>query len=123
MDKAQVAADISDVVGGYRTYSGTKKWWRGVYEGFKWTIHLDTGDDYLIVKVTPRPELPSEDRVLKFQAKESSFEHSGGTVSYDSASEFVDEVIDLAKTELEEKVFREIVKQNIKSIISDGKNT
>ena len=115
MDKEAVAAEIGNEIGGYRTYSGTRKWWRGKHGGLDWVVNLKTDDDLLWVLVSPR--LPSSDKQVTFKATNGSFEHEDGEVEYESASNFVEKATDIAKQSLEERILREKIQNQIKQII------
>lgn len=116
MDKEAVAAEIGNQIDGYRTYSGTRKWWRGKHEGLDWVVNLKTDDDLLWVRVSPR--LPSSNKQVTFKATNGSFEHEDGEVEYESASDFVEKAADIAKQSLEERILREVIRKNLFQILN-----
>lgn len=117
MDKEQVAADIGGEINGYRTYSGTRKWWRGRHNDLTWKVNLKTDDDLLWVRVTPGQELDSDSKKVTFEAEDDSFKYNGGEVKYTSASDFVRKATTIAKQSLEERILREAIQKIIKQTL------
>lgn len=115
---SEAAASIGKVIGGRRTYSGTRKWWRaGNHEGLQWRVSLNTEDDALSVMVKPSEADLRADK-LTFTATGSfpTFKSDDAEdVEYEDAEQFVSDVVDIAQ----EQILRESIRREISSLLFD----
>jgi hypothetical protein len=116
-DKGSAASAIGKAIGGRRTYSGTRKWWRtGNHNDLEWRVSLTTDDGALEVMV--KPSEVGEGEAVYFNASDSfpTFESEAGDVEYESAEQFVSDVTEKAKDHIQEGKLREVIREEIRRV-------
>lgn len=117
MDQREVAAAIGNEIDAYRTYSGTKKWWRAVYNDLTWKVSLDTDKQNLVVTITPRPELPSSKSFILQGNLPEFISNNDEVLKFKNSSQFVEKASKLAKNSLNERIVREIIREEISKLL------
>jgi len=120
MSKSEAASDIGESLDdSYRTYSGTKKWWRGYHGGFEWKVSLHTSKNNLKVCARSRNK-PMGGSVIRFLEKDFpvfKIENGEETVTYKGGNQFLFDASKVAKSKIEEGVLREAIRRKISSLL------
>lgn len=120
MNKQEAASDIGESLDdSYRTYSGTKKWWRGYYDGLEWKVSLHTSKNNLEVRAGSRNK-PMGGQSVRFSEKDFpvfKIENGEETVMYENGDQFLSDASEVVKSKIEEEVLREAVRQEISSLL------
>jgi len=120
MSKFEAASDIGESLNdSYRTYSGTKKWWRGYHGGLEWKVSLHTSKNNLKVRAGSRNKPMGGPSVRFFAKNFPTFETEGGgeTVTYENGDQFLFDASAIAKSKIEEELLREAVRREISSLL------
>jgi hypothetical protein len=110
-EKRSAASAIGSAIGGRRTYSGTKKWWRNKnHKGLEWRVSYTTDDEALEVMV--KPSEVGEGEAVYFDASESfpMFKSDLGNIEYEDADQFVNGVVQKMKNQ---QNLREVIREQI----------
>lgn len=114
--KYEAASNIGESLNdSYRTYSGTKKWWRGYHAGLEWKVSFHGSE--IQVRAQPRNK-PMGGQVVRFFEKDFPvFKAGEETVTYESGDQFLSDASSIAKSKMEEQALREVVRREISSLL------
>ena len=116
MNKYEAASDIGESLNdSYRTYSGTRKWWRGYHAGLEWKISFREFEIQVRAQLRNKP---MGGHVVRFLEKDFPvFETGEETVTYENGDQFLSDASAIAKSKMEEQAFREAVRREISSLL------